>query len=598
MWTLISLAVAAHGLLPPRNTTTEYPLFTISNKRTNMWSDEDVRVVASGFVLSDGLPDEKGMPGLLSRLQAANPSMTKVRYCNTRGISLSVDNTYPAKMSLEEFERNYRLQSLFTTGGWLNTALSADSGDTKLKLDHPLKYQSRDENHCALRNWTLVPSAPGSGDLSRKAADGTVEVVTYIRVDDEIMKIVSVAGAENRGHSEPPFDKDPGPPATLVVVRGFGGTEPAAHAVGARVLTPVSLDGGVTPPVRNLEWAVALGEGTDEIARQLLVNYTLQDIADGFDGAWWDNYGASITGSSTLTGCYLRVHEMFHQQNPSGSWNRPDLLGAQRDRYQQTLDEVTKLRRKVPVIANGYGNFGWPNGSCECDSSPCASFKDAEETFKKGFVDAWILEGFFGHNLLPPGCSCSKSAQCGTISYNNEKDWKSNVQSVMVAAQADPPLPVFPIIAQAGCKSPSLEGQSTQVRDKFETAGYASYLMAIESRDGPITFGIYAMYRENKTAVPYARVHPRYFWPIGDPDESHPPEDFEKYQRGSVSYGRKFTNGFVIYNPTSNVTDAGVALPPGATYVDPETGNPVHKVDLPPHTGAIFLKTNKTTGAV
>ena len=202
---------------------------------------------------------------------------------------------------------------------------------------------------------------------------------------------------------------------------------------------------------------------------------------------------------------------------------------------------------------------------------------------------AGFLEGFYGHNVLPARRACQHAAQSGDLTYNSVSVWKSNVQAVAFAAQANPPVPVFPTIPQAGCKSPSLEGQPSSVRDKFETAGYASFLLAVEDPEGPVSFGINSMYRENRTAEPYAKVHERFSWPLGKPVESYPPGEFDKYQYGNVSYGRRFANGFVIYNPSPNVSENRVQLP-GAPYVDPETNQTVNEVDLAPHTARIVLK--------
>jgi hypothetical protein len=99
-----------------------------------------------------------------------------------------------------------------------------------LMLAHPLDIKRGGENRTyfpVLRDWLLV---------------------TYVLVDDELMKLVAIAGDESVPNSSPPFDHAPAP-ATVTVVRGFAGTTIAAHVAGARVLSPVSLDSGVSTDV-------------------------------------------------------------------------------------------------------------------------------------------------------------------------------------------------------------------------------------------------------------------------------------------------------------------------------------------------------------
>ena len=174
---------------------------------------------------------------------------------------------------------------------------------------------------------------------------------------------------------------------------------------------------------------------------------------------------------------------------------------------QAVRNSMPKLKAKPAVVANGYGGFGWPKGNCESvpvSDSPCASLYEDAQLFRNetsgGFVDGWIFEGFYGHNVLPARCSCQHAAQCGDLAYNSVSVWK---KAVAFAAQANPPRPVFLIIAQAGCKSSSLEDQPSAVRDKFETAGYGSFLLAVQEPERPVTLGINNMHRESRTAEPY-----------------------------------------------------------------------------------------------
>jgi hypothetical protein len=56
-----------------------------------------------------------------------------------------------------------------------------------------------------------------------------------------------------------------------------------------------------------------------------------------------------------------------------------------------------------------------------------------------------------------------------------------------------------------------------------------------------------------------------------------------------MSYGRRFENGFVIYNPSNETADVDVVLE-GGPYIDPTTNKSVTKLDVAPQTAHILLK--------
>eukprot|EP00039_Didymoeca_costata_P028554 m.21444 g.21444 ORF g.21444 m.21444 type:complete len:499 (-) comp7145_c0_seq1:97-1593(-) len=492
---------------------------------------------------------------------------------------------------VDTFETNHLSECMFYTGGWLNQSI--DSTATTLTMDHPLTHMSRDYNHCALRDWLLV-SSNTNASTSRVVGSGknkTVEFVAFIRIDNEVMKLVSIQGNHSsRDQHEPPFDIKHASPIQLVVERGFSSTEAASHQAGSRVLTPVHLDEPLSPTMSQHQWAVDMS-GRSNLAQDLLRNHTLADLSDGFDGSWYDNYGPALVFASTCTGCNLRTHEMWNPYTQS-QWSPQLFLEANQNRLKATNN--LRNNTHVPRIGNGYGGYKWPNGSCEAVPRSvvnCSSFQNMKDTVTTGWVDGWIMEGFFGNEVLPPGCSCQNSYTCGEIHYKDAVSWKQNVQSLAYAAQNN--IRVFPIIAQAGCKTPSLEGKSRAVRDAFEDAGYASFLLAVESVNGSLTYGINSMYRETPTSVPYAYLHPRYTWNIGSPTHSVPPAHFDDYQTGTkkLVYARTFEHAMVLYHPgfenTTDTVDVGDGV-----YINPANNNQTITGDIKvePLQGLILLK--------
>eukprot|EP01044_Picomonas_judraskeda_P008535 COSAG03_NODE_982_length_5115_cov_9.263357_3_plen_229_part_00 len=97
----------------------------------------------------------------------------------------------------------------------------------------------------------------------------------------------------------------------------------------------------------------------------------------------------------------------------------------------------------------------------------------------------------------------------GTIEVHDAATWQHNVAALAWAAQNS--VPAWPIIFQAGCKSPTLEYQTDSVRYALELSGYASFLLAVEpNATRPIHFGTNAFWRKNgdPEVKPFAALHP------------------------------------------------------------------------------------------
>ena len=242
-------------------------------------------------------------------------------------------------------------------------------------------------------------------------------------------------------------------------------------------------------------------------------------------------------------------------------YGHASFLERQQHRFAVARKAVTAARGGgvvVPVIANGLGNGYFPHGQCDV-TGDCATLEDMAAAFDSsshgggGFVDGWISEGFYGNEDVS---SCRDNLDSGTIQLHDPDTWVASVQSLAWSAQNG--VAAFPIIFQAGCKSPILEYQPRPLRDAYEEGGYASFLLAVErgssrsskskrtrtrkspstpsststitsskssassrGKGNPITFGINTMYRSTPTGAGYAYLHPRYTWAIGEPAESY-----------------------------------------------------------------------------
>jgi hypothetical protein len=88
-------------------------------------------------------------------------------------------------------------------------------------------------------------------------------------------------------------------------------------------------------------------------------------------------------------------------------------------------------------------------------------------------------------------------------------------------------------------------------------------------------------------AVPLAELEPHFFWPIGDPAESLPPADIERYKApNSTIYRRRFTNGLVAVNPGPSTQ----TLRLDNALMDAATRQVLSTVELPPGSAKILIR--------
>jgi hypothetical protein len=107
---------------------------------------------------------------------------------------------------------------------------------------------------------------------------------------------------------------------------------------------------------------------------------------------------------------------------------------------------------------------------------------------------------------------------------------------------------------------------------------YATFLLGVETRaqDAPV-----------RLAVPVSELEPLYFWPIGDPAESVPPQDLDRYKLPNTTlYRRRFTNGLVVVNPGSQTQVLSLPSP----LMDAATRQLLQSAELPPRSARILLQ--------
>ena len=90
--------------------------------------------------------------------------------------------------------------------------------------------------------------------------------------------------------------------------------------------------------------------------------------------------------------------------------------------------------------------------------------------------------------------------------------------------------------------------------------------------------------RDGKREVAIA---PMYSWPIGAPAETVKPEELNRYKVGGTEiYRRRFSGGLVLVNPSPQPQRLHLDSP----MLDPDSGEHVESIALPPQSGKILLK--------
>ena len=162
---------------------------------------------------------------------------------------------------------------------------------------------------------------------------------------------------------------------------------------------------------------------------------------------------------------------------------------------------------------------------------------------------------------------------------------------LMNASQAG--LAAYPMMMNAGWKTAMYERYADDVRVPFENWAYASYLLGVHKVGNQCSTPFGSVPFKWSGSTHRVEIHPRYFWPIGNPVQEYTDANIDQYKpTGHVSYVRRFSNGIVLVNPTNNADNN---VPLGANYKDPGTHVEMTAVNMPAKSGRILLRAD--TGA-
>jgi hypothetical protein len=284
-------------------------------------------------------------------------------------------------------------QPSHTTGGIDDTAarLASAVGPDEQRLEVTSAAANRPAG--APANWPFAPSRGTGADRGQVCSDSTRDFVSWVRVEDEIMRVLAV---EDRGST-----------VVLAVDRGYFGTRAATHAKGSRAFSPVyignraaaSWDTGLAgPPARNdpdaaLRYATKIWQGPESgrlgdaitwQANRIKASFGAGRTApylQGLNGIWLDITSSNPYNNSDLYG------------NPITPWD--DLQSVAMAPNRWGIYQEVKLRGLKAQIgpATSYPELRWMANNLLVRGELDAAAQDrlmSQAGYQGGALEHWL----------------------------------------------------------------------------------------------------------------------------------------------------------------------------------------------------------------
>lgn len=394
------------------------------------------------------------------------------------------------------------------------------------------------------KDMACLKASANSGIISKS----TKKFVTWIRIQSEIMKIVS-------------FNSDLN---SIIVQRGFANTNKTAHESAAKVFSPIYIGAGESGPNRP----GAEGEGNIRYAyapdSNYLFNVKSQEIEkymnQGYDGAKLDILDLAFYNQSDACG------------NSVIPWNfeNNDLYNpftyrlTQEKKIAYIQNYIFKKFGKYPVL---FGNSLRSKYFFPEDGGTIRYMLETD--VKPRPIDGMQMENFVG-----------------VVHKNTFIDisgWKQRLNILIHCAQNG--LSAVALIEYIRHFDDHELGRPNPVIAQHELFGYSSYLMGYEPKGKTyVSAQVFIKVPGEDRRIVYLPKH--FFYDLGNPLQSF--KDIEGYRVTDTEiYKREFSRGVVYVNPSEKDVMA-VALE--SRLIDPESGKEISTVDLQAHTGKILLR--------
>lgn len=509
---------------------TPYPLYFIDEHDANapVLSPADAKTLATNFVFAHG----RFRPEELKALHEANPQFIILQYVLHQWNNPSPEDIVKAE--------HHRMDMLYYRCATMPQPLTADAKEITLA-------ESGAPIHLA--------ASTATGDYSD--LKDPKKFVTWLRIGNELMRL-------NEWNSST---------RTAQVTRGWDGTKAESHAAGDAVL-------GVVYAQRNTPLKNGTRYSFDPAKPyrwELSLESAIGNVKKGFDGTWYDLVSAAPFQPGDIQGDKLAA---TWDCTKNQAYARDDYSLACEKGLNYVMNEYKAKMNAWPVVyINNMQRSMYYPGKGNVQNF----LKSTPE--KPRPVDGYCVESYAGNFKEEDFQNWMKGAPAAPVNFVGEKEWKEMVSVLMDAAQHN--YPADPFMCNAGWKNRMYEHLDQKFRDNFESWAYASYLMAIERKNGKTAnaFGINPFSWEGKQRK--VKLEDRYTWDLGDPIETHEPAKLDLYKpQGHSTYVRKYQKGIVLVNP-SGKDDIGILL--NRSYYDPETKQPMTTINMQSQTGKILL---------
>eukprot|EP01084_Bolivina_argentea_P132505 233841_1 len=513
-----------------------YPLYAIdSGHDESNLTNNDIQIIASNFTFIQANYSTK----TLNAMHKINKHFKPITYINSDATDAN------------ELEKTDRFGCAYYIIATLTKSISTNDNT------FPVTILSKNSNKSYLKTSTNK-----NGNYSDSNG-----YVTFIRIDNELMKITAVTSLNSNNQQ------------TITVIRGFDNTKISSYSSNINIFCPVYNGGGYPHQSESdnnhINYII---DPEQSFGKNRLISHTIQAIQTGNNGSWFDCFSAAPWAAVDICGNPMSNPWSFVE---NAYFNRSTWRNANQQRLIYVLNETYNKLNYYPIIlANNIHMSYWPN-----EGNAKTFLKQQNNVKYRTYLNGYSMERFAGAET---GSGCPYEGDGLILQWNDYNTWLNAIQELMDASQSIMNGGIFPMIAQAGCKSVRLETVPAEERDNFEQYAYVSFLLGIESMNGNSTLGIPSFYQNKNRTLRYAYVHPRYFWNIGNPIESYKYDNITNYRKnGKNSFQRYFENGLIVINPT-NFTDYGYML--NGSYYNPVTEEYVTSIDSVGQRGYILLK--------
>jgi len=395
-------------------------------------------------------------------------------------------------------------------------------------------------------------------------ASSNGKFATWIRMGNELMKIVSVSGTSY--------------PVTLHVERGFDGTIAAAYETGITVTAPLyTTEPNPTGDNANLSYFEPVFGARKTDLLQNALNVASETNQDGI----WIDILVGLLGAKNMVGGNYTLWNHAKEQ----IFSNQDIIDQTKDALDEMYKGFFSRMGYFPVI---YGNNVLYSSALTAGDRAYVMVKTNEHP--RG-LDGFCHENSWGHmsddsgnidNDGEPINTNDKFIIMGTnghyLEWYTGNSWLQNCKAIALLAENN--LPNQPMTINAGYKNQWFAADlSDETRYDFNKFAYASYLLCVNvTPDSLISCRMGISPQVVKTGINNVVFQPYFYYPIGIPTQSFQSSSFTNYKVENQNiYARKFSNGIVLINPFSN--DMNVAVPinqigeKDKMYIDPENQN-------------------------